>query len=66
MFTSLFCPNNCDQRQLTVAEALYNFTRTTLEAEAMNVWDGPWDDLEDEARQFFLKLAGAAIKALNP
>lgn len=64
MFTSLVCPNDCDQRELTIAEALYN---ATLGAATMSgIWGEPWEELEEEAKQFFLKLAKVAIKAINP
>jgi hypothetical protein len=63
VFTSLVCPNSCDPRELTVAEALYN---ATLGAAAMQgVWNEPWDEIQAEAKEFFLNLARVAIKAFN-
>ena len=59
VFTSVACQNNCEQRELTVARALYD---AALDS---GVWFDPWDDLDDEVREFFLKYARVAIKALE-
>lgn len=64
LFTSLICQNNCDQREAKIAEALY---RAAMEAAAVaGLWEEPWDELEDEARQFFFKLARAALDTIEP
>lgn len=58
VFTSLVCQNNCEQRELAVAKALYD---AALDS---GFWFEPWDALDDETREFFFKYARAAIKAL--
>jgi len=58
VFTSMICENDCDRREAKIAEALYQAAYDGI----LNI---PWDEAEDEIKEYFLKFARAALKAIT-
>ena len=59
VFTTMVCENDCERRESKIAEALY---QAAIDDGFLSI---PWDEAEEETKEFFTRFARAAARAIS-